>query len=139
MGSGSSSFRLTRRCDAGDCFAARAALDAHELLVQLHDVSEPGRERVVGRAHVVPDVHEALLHAKRIQRVVAGEPESEVAAHLEDRVVDVHRELRRHVQLPAELADERCADRERRSVADLDLLRGEEREALVGEIVGGQT
>ncbi len=40
---------------------AASRLGADEVLLQLHDVSEAGRERVVRRTDVVPDVDEPLL------------------------------------------------------------------------------
>ena len=56
-------------------------------------------------AHVVAPVPVGLLDPERVEGVVAGVPEAERLARVDDRVVDVGRELGRDVQLPAQLAD----------------------------------
>ena len=87
---------LAARC----LLRATSRVHAHEVLLELHDVSEAGGERIVGRSDVVADVDEGLLDPERVERVIAGVAEPEVCSCLDDGVVDVHGELGKDVQLP---------------------------------------
>ena len=97
-------------------------------LVELDGEAEPGLERrVVGRDVGAPDAV-ALLEPQRVDRLVAAGDEAVLAARLPDRVPEREPELRRAVELPAELADVGDAQREARHRADRELARAHVRE-----------
>jgi hypothetical protein len=93
--------------------------------------AEAGLDRRVFFPDVVAPVPVELLHAQRVQRVVAGVPEAEIRALRDDRVVGVLDHLRRHVELPAQLAHIGDAGRADSGEAEIDLARGDEGEGLV--------
>ena len=95
---------------------------------------EAGLQRsVVGRDVVAP-MPVALLHAQRVERVVAGEAQARSLAAFAEHVEDARSELGRNVDLPAELADVGDAAGANPGIAEIDLLRCAERERFVGEV-----
>ena len=64
----------------------------------------------------------------------AGEPEPELGADADQRVIGAGRLLARQIELPAEVAGIVEADGERSGIADRDLLRGGEGKSGIGEI-----
>ena len=84
---------------------------------------------------VLPPQPVALLQAQRVERPAARRDHAERLPGLPERVPELQPVLRRRVELPAELADIRHPERQRRDVADRDLPGREVGEAVVGEVV----
>ena len=88
-------------------------------------------------ADVVGEVaadHVALLHAERVERVVAGVGDAEIAAGVPQRVVDATEIVGRDVELPAELADEADPKGPRFDTRDVDRPCAQPAERLVRQI-----
>ena len=76
----------------------------------------------------------AFLGAQGIHGVVAGRAQVEGPAGLDQGLVDMRRELGRHIELPAQLADIGDTLGADPGVADLDLLARQERKPVIRQI-----
>jgi hypothetical protein len=74
-------------------------------LVPGHGEAQAGFQRGVPGGDVVAPAPVGLFHPERIQGVVAGRAQPVLLAGLGDRVVDVHGQVGRDEQLPAQFAD----------------------------------
>lgn len=98
----------------------------------------PASSGVVRDADIVPPMAIALLGAATVHRVITGEAQAERRAFVHQPVVDMDGELHRHIEFPAQFADEGNPARPNARVADLDLARCRERKARIGQIFAGQ-
>ena len=115
---GSSSTRHTSRDGPPD--GAGSAPSPRKSSPSAHGEPEPRRVRVgLARDVGAPDPV-ALLEPQRVDGAVAAGHQPERPAGVEQRVPQPHAVLDRRIQLPAELADVRDAQRPARDVADGD-------------------
>ena len=119
--------------------AGQQRVAAHEVaLVDLHEPMQPGLVRV----HVVSELAAgeiALLHAQRVQRMVARVGHPQRLARSPQRVVDGAEILDRHMELPAEFAGEPHPQRPHvRHAGHRDDLRPQPSEVLVAQIGVGE-
>ena len=117
-------------------FAERFAPD--EVLGQPNREAQPHLVRIVEGSHVMPPRTEPPFQPQSVEREPAGMAKTEVLAGLHDSLVQIPRELRRHVQLPPELAGVGDAEGPRLRPPGLDPARRQERERIVGQIGIGQ-
>ena len=80
----------------------------------------------------------AFLHAQRVQRVVAGQPQAEGLAGGHQCVEHGRGALGRDVELPAQFADISDAAGAHPGIGQVNGLRGAERKSAVGQIGIGQ-
>ena len=130
---GSSSVRQ-RSARSGSPAATSASRPTKSPLSSFDGEAEPRLERRVLGRDVRPPHPVALLEPQRVDRLVAARDEPVLAPGLPDRVPERQPELRGTVELPAELADVRHAQREARHAPDGELARAHVRERLVREI-----
>ncbi len=119
------------------CLHQRVPADEFTL-VQLHSESQAG---LIG-IHLGPDVGAPdsipLFEPERIHGLVAAGAEPMIATRFPDRVPQPEPELGRAVQLPAELAYVRDAQRQARHGTDRQLSCGHVRERLVRDVGRGE-
>src|SRR5215813_1008577 len=109
------------------------------LFLEGHREPQTSLERRVVAAEIVTPGAVALLHPQRVHRVVAGVTQPELLARRDHVVVDAGCELRRHVELPPQLAHVGNARGPRHGIADLDLSGRPERKRRVRHVGAAET
>src|SRR4051794_38992799 len=107
-----------------------------DVRAELAGKRQPRRHRPRLGRQLTTEGPVALLQPHRLDGVVAGGPNAEPRPGAEEVVVDAGRQLGRHVELPAQLADVRDAGGPHERGPEADLTARAERE---GRVVEGVT